>query len=294
MKRQGSKAMRCGARLGSYRSGDRSEYLATYALSRVAYVSSIPRQSDFGLIDCLCVLARSESKYIYPEAAFYVQVKSDRRAYTLSDVEFNWLTEHMEHPLFFCVVDKVQLRISLYSCIPLWHAVFGRWQERRTITIKFNGPPGEESNKQYKDRRRYTINLGHPVLEQSIDDIESKSGWKIAYAVLRDWISLDATNIARKRVRRTALRVPTKWQTNVPPLSDSGFEFSMYYFWALGGAAVIEADLAPILVALSVNYQADNKTTERTALCGFLDKIRKYLNPADLEVIGAEFDRDPA
>jgi hypothetical protein len=40
-----------GLRLGSFRSGDRSEYLAAYALSRVAFVNQIPRQEDFGIVD---------------------------------------------------------------------------------------------------------------------------------------------------------------------------------------------------------------------------------------------------
>jgi hypothetical protein len=251
----------------------------------VAYVNAIPRQSDFGLIDCLCVLARPESKYIYPEAAFYVQVKSDRRPYTLSDVEFTWLANYMEHPLFFCIIDKDRLQLSLYSCIPLWHAVFGSWKERRTITIRFNGVSGEQSNKQSQGRRRYVINLGRPVLERTIQDLESKAGSKIAYTVLHDWIFLDAENIARKRVGRVALKAPTKWQTNVPPLSDSGFEFAMHYFWAHGASEVVEAHLAPSLVALSINYQAEGKTSERSALCGFLGKMRRHLSPGDEKVI---------
>jgi hypothetical protein len=66
-----------GKRLGSFRSGDRSEYLAGYALSRIAFVNPFPRQEDFGVADFLCVLSKQEERLVFPESAFYVQVKSD-------------------------------------------------------------------------------------------------------------------------------------------------------------------------------------------------------------------------
>ena len=69
-----------GKRLGSFRSGGRSEYLAVFGLSRFAYVIPAPRQEDFGVYDFLCVLVREEVRnahtLLYPEDAFYVQVKS--------------------------------------------------------------------------------------------------------------------------------------------------------------------------------------------------------------------------
>lgn len=275
-----SKAFRPGARLGSYRSGDRSEYLAAYVLSRVAYVNSIPRQEDFGVVDYFCVLARTKSKYVYPEGAFYVQVKSDAKPYTLSDVAFNWLTEHMEHPLFICVVDKEQSRISFYSCIHLWHAVFGFWAERRSIKIKFGGVPGEESNDQHHGRHRYTINLGRPILRRTIQEIESDP--ETAYLVLRDWITLDAANIARRRMGRVAVTIPVTWEPNVAPFAHSACDVRTHYFFGRD-YYLVERELAPILTALAHNYLNARKDAELTALCGFLDKIRKFLDPHGLE-----------
>ena len=55
-----------GKRLGAFRSGDRSEYLATFALSRVAFVNPFPRQEDFGIADFLCVLTRQEGRLVLP------------------------------------------------------------------------------------------------------------------------------------------------------------------------------------------------------------------------------------
>lgn len=102
-----------GFRLGSYRAGDQSEYLAAYALSRVAFVNSIPRQEDIGVFDYLCILARNEGKYVFPESAFYVQVKSNTNPLTLKDAAFDWIYEHMEHPLLICVVNKKKSEVAL-------------------------------------------------------------------------------------------------------------------------------------------------------------------------------------
>ncbi|MEE8113195.1 MAG: hypothetical protein V3T23_02460 [Nitrososphaerales archaeon] len=66
-----------GKRLISFRSGDRSEYLAEYALSRIAFVNAFPRQEDFGVADFLCVLTKEDNRLVFPESAFYVQIKSN-------------------------------------------------------------------------------------------------------------------------------------------------------------------------------------------------------------------------
>ena len=126
-------------RLGSFRSGDRSEYLAAYALSRVAFVTPIPRQEDFGVVDYLCVLARSSSKYVLPEQAFYVQVKSNHDPIEFRESAASWFAEHIAHPLFICVVDKASSLISLYSCAIVWNAVFRTRVSPKLIRIEFDG-----------------------------------------------------------------------------------------------------------------------------------------------------------
>src|SRR5258708_3070638 len=202
-----------GPRLGSFRSGDRSEYLGAYVLSRVAYVNPVPRQEDFGLVDFLCVLARTESGYVYPESAFYVQVKSNTDPVDLSGEAIKWLAHHMDHPLFVCVVDKAQSIISVYSCIYLWRAVFLSRVEPESIRIEFGADPSVTVAT--PNSLKYIVNLGRPILKQTIMDIETEPG--TAYAVLRDWIALDSANIARRRIGRVAVSTPVKWETNIAP-----------------------------------------------------------------------------
>jgi hypothetical protein len=91
-------------------------YLAAYALSRFAFVNPIPRQEDFGVADFLCVLTAEEAQYVYPESAFYVQVKSTDDILHFQADAIRWVSDHMDHPLFICVVDKRNNHMKLYSC----------------------------------------------------------------------------------------------------------------------------------------------------------------------------------
>ncbi|NVM57633.1 MAG: hypothetical protein HWN51_05890 [Desulfobacterales bacterium] len=104
-----------GKRLGSFRAGDRSEYLAAYSLSRFAFVNMVPRQEDFGVVDFLCVLTKEEQRCVYPESAFYVQVKSTEDDVPFTEDAVRWISDHMDHPLFVCVVDKNANHLKIYS-----------------------------------------------------------------------------------------------------------------------------------------------------------------------------------
>lgn len=127
---------------------------------------------------------------------------------------------------------------------------------------------------------KYVVSLGPPILEQRITDIESKP--ETAYAALRDWIALDAANIARRRIGRVAVTTPTTWQTNVAPSTVPSLAVYNEYF--IGPHyELVEKDLAPILTALAHNYRHAKMEPELIALCGYLDKIRKYLDGHGLE-----------
>ena len=241
-------------------------------------MNPVPRQEDFELVDFLCVLARTESEYVYPESAFYVQVKSNADAFDLSGEAIKWLAHHMDHPLFLCVVDKEKSLISLYTCIYLWRAVFLSRVEPESIRIEYGGEPRMQVVT--PNTLKYVVNLGPPILEQTITDIESKP--ETAYAALRDWIALDAANIARRRIGQVAVTTPTTWQTNVAPSTVPSLAVYNEYF--IGPHyELVEKDLAPILTALAHNYRHAKMEPELIALCGYLDKIRKYLDGHGLE-----------
>lgn len=252
-------------RLGSFRSGDRSEYLAAYALSRVAFVTPVPRQEDFGVVDYLCVLAKSSSKYVLPEQAFYVQVKSNPDPIEFRESAASWLAEHIAHPLFICVVDKASSLVSLYSCAMVWNAVFRTRVSPNSIRIEFDGAVAADPVS--VDSIDYRVNLGRPIFSQTAAQIEENAD--TAYQVLRSWIALDAGNIALRNIGRVAVRTPMTWETNTPLSSQQALRTT---YWYGPDFRLVERDLAPILTALAHNY---HDAVSRSSDPRLADKLAK-------------------
>lgn len=153
----------------NFRSGDLAEQLGIYLLQSVALVAPIPRTEDVG-IDVVCTLISDYNQYSYlAEDSFYVQIKSDGiKEIEYSDVEVEWLT-NLKLPLFIAVIDKVETKISLYTCKRLYDAIAMK-KERSFIRLIL-----EDSEKDdvfdLVDVKQTDIYLGIPVVEWSISDL---------------------------------------------------------------------------------------------------------------------------
>jgi hypothetical protein len=262
-----------GKRLISFRAGDRSEYLAAYALSRMAFVNPCPRQEDFGVADFLCVLTKEEGQLVFPESAFYVQTKSDTKDVIFDVDVLRWISEYMDHPLLFCIADKKTSRIKVYSCWPIWRVVFPHYGAKK-VTIVFDGnlPLGPEEK--VDNAGHFKLSIGPPILDKTLDEIESDPDF--CHTVLKEWLERDAQNIARRRVGRIAIAGASKWETNKPLKQYA--EIKTLYLTE-GKIPPAEKALAPILTALAHNYRHTKQRAKLEALCRFLAEIEEHLDP---------------
>lgn len=267
-----------GKRLGNFRAGDRSEYMATFGLSRVSFVSSILRQEDFGVVDFLCVLTRTQGRFVYPESAFYVQVKSTKEDQILDADAIRWITHHMDHPLFLCVGDKARSELSFYSLSRIWLALFLR-TEPKTITLKLDvdNPPEPFILRDEADGAHFEVKLGPPILSQGLTALEEDPS--LAFNVFDSWIRLDAANIARRRLGRLAVRCFWDWQTNVVPAP----RYLDRYYHGPGYGATEEA-LVPLLTALGHNYIRFRNRDKLEALRGMLRALEPLLGEDGLKI----------
>ena len=268
-----------GKHLGAFRSGDRSEYLASFALSRVAFVNPFPRQEDFGIADFLCVLTKQEGRLVLPEGGFYVQVKAAASGLVLDSDALKWISEHMDHPLLVCIAEKEPPWIRLYSCWPVWLVLFPvRTVEK--VTLVLDSPLPVQQHVPHGEPGHETVFLGPPIAGKSLDEIEADPA--ALYECLRSWIALDATNIARRRVGRIAVSGPHEWRTN-SPLGEGDVIRTHYFYEA--NYLQSEADLAPILTALAHNYRHDKQKEKLQGLCAFLAQF----DPHSLDDHGRKF-----
>jgi len=280
-----------GKRLGSFRAGDRSEYLAIYSLSRFAFVNTIPRQEDFGVVDLLCVLTKEEQRCVYPESAFYVQVKSTEDDVPFTEDDIKWISDHMDHPLFLCVVDKDANYLKIYSCWSIWRALFlRRYPKELTLLLNTSLPLQKPDKSETEDEVRFRVPVGPPVLSKSIKEIEEDP--ESVYTVMRDWVAMDARNIARKHMGRIAVTGIVNWTTNTAPTAEDSIPpiENRYFFGPNYWHA--ERELTPVLTALAHNYRDNGQREKLEAVCALLNVLRDYLDPHGLKFADGKLSID--
>lgn len=262
-----------GRRLNSFRSGDRSEYLAQYGLSRFSFVQPFLRQEDFGVVDFVCTLMvdRTESdgqSYSYPENAFYVQVKSNTNPITYDEPATIWISKHMQLPLFFCIVNKKESgggEISLYSSSIMWEALTLR-PNASSITVLFDGTPDVKFPDGDKDNGRLDVQVGEPILQKNLDDLEGNPA--DSYSAIKPWVQNDMVNITNRNLGRVLTKRFKKWESNVAVQGEADFRY-----YRGPNYQPVETYVFPHLAALAYNYKCDSKLEKLNALKSFLEKM---------------------
>ncbi|MEE8113196.1 MAG: hypothetical protein V3T23_02465 [Nitrososphaerales archaeon] len=83
---------------------------------------------------------------------------------------------------------------------------------QKEITVVLGGTLPLGKPERGKGMGHVRLSLGPPILDKSLDEIESDPD--SCHALLKDWLNYDAQNIARRRVGRIAIAGPSNWQTN--------------------------------------------------------------------------------
>ena len=164
-------------RLLTFRSGDRSEYLALFLVSRFAFINPVPRQEDFGLADFICFVGREEDQFFHAEDAFLLQIKSNKRKIQLKNDPSNYLKKHADLPLIICVTSTEKKLIQFYSSWRLW--CYLSLQESSNISkinLVFDKYTfGNETNsKAYRviEDNVLEVTLGNPFLTKPFEKAE--------------------------------------------------------------------------------------------------------------------------
>lgn len=202
-----------GAILDGYRSGSRSEYLAFYGLSRFCFVNQVPRQEDFGIADFFCtlgkraeVIKRKKKHFlIYPEASFYVQVKSNKNTYEINSRVIQWLANHIANPFFICIANQTSNKLSFYTPTFVWSALalcpesagVKFFFDRRKFNDASDGAI-KINDYMYRigkhKRAKFNIYLSESIFVQSLTDLEKDKDEK-AYATLKPHVHQELKNI---------------------------------------------------------------------------------------------------
>jgi len=213
-----------GARLFNFRQGDRSEYLALYALTRIAFVTPVSRQEDFGVIDFKCILTKKEKGLVHPKETFNVQVKASGRKLRLGNKAIKWISANMDCPLFICISNKKNTSIKLYSCLNLWSALFLRMDPDEVMLhlgkIGPNGEPykhntGNSGNPSRDIEGTFDVFIGPPIIDFELTKFEENAD--LVFDILQSWIKIDRLNTTIMRFGRVGTYEFQDWTTNQVP-----------------------------------------------------------------------------
>jgi hypothetical protein len=223
-----------GARLRSFRLGDRSELLVQHLLAGLAFTTPVPRQEDIG-VDFLCSLIAqtNDSGLLRAGPFFTVQAKSkgtDKITYELPH-QLDWISQQ-ENPMLICIADRDTTSMDIYSTWNLLCGVLAGHPVTRTATRIVLRP--DQTNEKWphiSDLQDGTqeILLGKPIAHVTHDDIVDEERTKQIGAVLGAWIVFDRLNIVNSRAGLHWVVAPRFYETNKMPLLNDLIAVAGYW-----------------------------------------------------------------
>lgn len=219
-----------GARLRTFRLGDRSELLVEQLLTAFAFTTRVPRQEDFG-IDFFCSLIHQEEQLLKAGPFFAVQAKSSTDAIVYEKPhELEWI-RNQENPLLICVADRNALAMDVYSTWNLLCGVLNNWRGQ-TKASRIVLRPGVVHHVwpwvQDNDDGSQEICLGKPIARVTDADIFNNIRMEPIANAIGEWVALDRTNIVNRHANMDWVLAPITYNTNESPWSSSNVGVAFY------------------------------------------------------------------
>lgn len=197
--------------------GFRSELLAQYLFSSWGTVVATPIPQDYG-IDLTCNLTDQIGNRAWARSTFTVQVKSNMDPWNFNSVDsVRWLIQH-PLPLFFCVVNKAEVRMRVYHTAPRFYIwSLGKLPER--LRLK---PSTEEEGKFIEWKGGIEYSLGAPILDVCLTQLLDDGFMKKARTVLEFWMEIENRNLSLVRAGLMRFRMPHEYKPNDATISAWG------------------------------------------------------------------------
>lgn len=239
-----------GARLRSFRLGDRAELLVQHLLAGLAFTTPVPRQEDIG-IDFMCSLITgyADSDLLRAGPFFSVQAKSSKEALIYQKPhELEWI-RNQENPLLLCVADRDAGAMDVYSTWNLLCAVLNGWKGQKPASCirlcpgrscsDWRGVEDQEDGSQ-------DILLGKPIVRITHDQAFDEARTRQTAEVMGQWIKLDRQNIVNRRAGAYWVVGPITYESDRP----LGSELGVTFYWHPQNLSECTVNLARSATAL--------------------------------------------
>ncbi len=216
--------------------GNRSEYLAIPALTKLGFTVPVPRQEDHFGIDFIVHLASLEGQTVHPTGkAFGVQIKSNQDPLTLDSQHKRDSLYRSPLPFFLGVVSRQNLTLELYNTLNRLHCLW-YYGSAKDLTLSFGGQSRGLPKADFRDGRclAYT---GKPILEIKIaeppESRDRSSEIELLQSTMKSWIELENQNLSLKEQGIALFYWPGHYETNKPlPANLEHTSYTKYASWS--------------------------------------------------------------
>ncbi|MDI6448268.1 hypothetical protein [Anaerobaca lacustris] len=196
--------------------GNRSEYLAIPALSKLGFTIPIPRQEDHFGLDFIVHLAKNVNNTVTPTGrAFGIQIKSDKTPLAFDTQDKRDCLYNSSLPFFLGVISRADLTLTVYNTLNRLY--FFREGATQDFTIAFED--GQEGLPK-PDLDDGIVRTGRPILEVSIAEPPTHEKRlkeiEVLQSTMRRWVNLENKNLSLKEQGIGLLFWPSKYTTNEP------------------------------------------------------------------------------
>ncbi len=204
-----------------YSQGNRSEYLAIPALTKLGFTVPVPRQEDdFGL-DFIVHLAEVENNVLIPTGKpFGIQIKSNKEPIVFEEQPERDCLSCSSLPLFLGVVSRKELTLQVYNTIRRVQAYWHYGDGRKTRLVFDEGQRGMIPDIQHDEQDTVTIPTGPPILKihmgEPADPNERLAERQLLQRVMRSWLDLENENMSLRSQEVPVFFWPTHYTTDNP------------------------------------------------------------------------------
>lgn len=197
--------------------GNRSEYLAIPALSRLGFTVPVPRQEDHFGIDFIVHLAKNVNNVVVPTGrAFGIQIKSNKDPLVFNEQHKRDCLYASSLPFFLGVVSRQDLTLTVYNMLNRLNFFWMLGPERDfTLTVDDEGDGIPKP-----DFEKRTGGTGKPILEIDISEPgtprERSDEIEVLQSTMQSWINLENENLSLKEQGIALLFWPSTYAKNKP------------------------------------------------------------------------------
>lgn len=200
-----------------YYQGNRSEYLAIPALSKLGFTVPVPRQEDHFAVDFIVHLSELSDNVVRPTGkSFGIQIKSNMDTIAIDTREKRNCVYNSSLPFFLGVVSREDLTLKVYCTINRLRYYWMRGSDRDFRFIFDESGDGlpiphHEEGEMPTGKPILVIDIGDPGDAASrVDEI------KTLQATMESWIELEKHALSLKEREIPMVFWPSSYTTNAP------------------------------------------------------------------------------